>query len=696
MKPKMEVNCEGRLRLEYKKLIYIALSFPEFTHKHLRYHVYGLLSIGKLYLFLMSQSFPPIQVEAESDNVTPQILQNALSKATSSDPTLISEGTGELSALERKPGFFTILQTFLINTSVPFEVRYLAAIQLKNGVDKYWRKTSPYAISKQEKEVIRSRCLEAGILEVDRRLALYNAIIVAKIVRHEYPREWPEVITLIVEHLQNKANQDPNSIHLPRTLLMLLHIVKELSTARLQMFRVNLQNTAPQILQIVGSIYVQKVNSWMNLLAQNQDITNDIDTSLLSLRLLRRLIISAFTNQNRNDGVRDFWAVLHSHFHEMIPVIMQRGQTPFQEQIEKHVIQISKLHLNMVKTHPSAFPQLPKSIEIAKLYWTILLEFAKTFGTQTIAPIGTDGDADEDVNCLEKLSLKGLLVLRACLKMVYQPVQTFKYHSQEDKEERKQSREAMKTSLLSEDMIREMMETLVTRFFVFRPKDLREWEEEPTEWEKREEGEGETWEFSIRVCSEKLFLDLVINNKDLLIQPLLQVLSRVATIANTNILEKDSIYAAVGLAAPVLEKYLDFDNFLTSTLVHEVRSELPGYNILRRRIAILLAQWIPVKEMDRRLVYQVFAFLLRKEPMNDLVVRVTAGRQIKNVIDPLDMQVELFGESAGQILQGIMELAQEVGLTETKHALLVSISTIVTRMESSVCIHGCKVPILID
>ena len=87
----------------------------------------------------------------------------------------------------------------------------------------------------------------------------------------------------------------------------------------------------------------------------------------------------------------------------------------------------------------------------------------------------------------------------------------------------------MKDAILSAGMIREMMETLVTRFFVFRARDLREWEEEPSEWERREEGEGETWEFSVRVCAEKLFLDLVINNKDQLIQPLLQVFYSVAS-----------------------------------------------------------------------------------------------------------------------------------------------------------------------
>lgn len=73
-----------------------------------------------------------------------------------------------------------------------------------------------------------------------------------------------------------------------------------------------------------------------------------------------------------------------------------------------------------------------------------------------------------------------------------------------------------------------MVSALVTQFFVFRPSDLRMWEEEPDEWEKMEEG-GEDWEFAIRPCAEKLFLDLAKNFKDLIIQPLLQVFYQVAS-----------------------------------------------------------------------------------------------------------------------------------------------------------------------
>ena len=79
---------------------------------------------------------------------------------------------------------------------------------------------------------------------------------------------------------------------------------------------------------------------------------------------------------------------------------------------------------------------------------------------------------------MEMLTLKGLLLIRACLKMVFNPVQTFRYQKDEDKQERKKPKELMKAELLSGEFAREMMETLVTRFFVFTVRDLKEWEEE--------------------------------------------------------------------------------------------------------------------------------------------------------------------------------------------------------------------------
>jgi hypothetical protein len=98
-------------------------------------------------------------------------------------------------------------QSVFLDKSLPLEVRYLAIIKLKNGIDKYWRKTAtkyfippPYmptrpdndnsGVDKEDKAVIRARLLESGVNEADQRLALQNALVIAKIARLEFPNDW--------------------------------------------------------------------------------------------------------------------------------------------------------------------------------------------------------------------------------------------------------------------------------------------------------------------------------------------------------------------------------------------------------------------------------------------------------------------------------------------------------------------------
>ena len=349
----------------------------------------------------------------------------------------------------------------------------------------------------------------------------------------------PDVITTVTQYLRSTSQPGSNSIHLHRTLIVLLYIIKELSTAKLQRSRTSLQSAAPEVFRVLGKVYVDKVRVWLQPMKNGDhgqcSLFQDAVASLLAIRILRRLIIAGYEFPNRHVEVQELWGIARAQLGEMLSLLTQSESfdSDLRQQIEKHLLQLSKLHLEMVNAHPAAFGLLSNSIGLVKAYWGLLVNFGQTFGVQsasTQTKIGTDGDADdEETPCIERLSLKGLLIIRACAKMVYSPTQTFKYQHEEDKAERKQSTALMRDELLTAAVLREMMETLVAHFFVLRPQDLRAWEEEPGEWERREENEGDVWLFSIRLCAEKLFLDLVINNKDLLIPPLLNVFYKVAS-----------------------------------------------------------------------------------------------------------------------------------------------------------------------
>jgi hypothetical protein len=337
-----------------------------------------------------------------------------------------------------------------------------------------------------------------------------------------------------------RASTDPNAyrLQLPRALLVLLYIIKELSTARLARTRQNLQSITPEILNVLGTIYVSKVQTWQAFLRDGGEdeggAIESIETSLLAIKTIRRLIIAGYDFPAREKDVQGFWTMTRSQFGEFFQYVASEDSplaSSVQRLIEKHLMQLSKLHLNMATTHPADFVLLPNSLDLVRDYWSLDSKLGETWGSKSIdgAKIGTDGDADDETPILERLGLKGLLIIRACVKMVFYPAQSFRYKQQQEKDERSQAVQMIKSQLLTDDLVRDMISALVTRFFVFRPSDLRMWEEEPDEWEKMEEGGGEDWEFSIRPCAEKLFLDLAKNFKDLIVQPLLQVFYTVAS-----------------------------------------------------------------------------------------------------------------------------------------------------------------------
>ncbi|KAL9596999.1 MAG: hypothetical protein Q9219_005425 [cf. Caloplaca sp. 3 TL-2023] len=633
-----------------------------------------------------------IEAPGEAVPLSIQTLYHTLAAASSTDPQQIKSGTQQLQNWEKQPGYYSSLQPIFVDTSLPLEVRHLCIIQLKNGVDRYWRKSATNAIKKEEKDHIRAQAIESGTREPDSRLALQNALMIAKIIRYE-----PDAVSSLVNNLRLAAQSDRNPIELMRALLILLEVIKELSTARIQRTRSSLQAAALEVLQVLGGIYVDKVQVWMNFFQHGGDdeggAISSVGQSLLALRVLRRVLVAGWDFPNRSPEVQHTWSLLIHHFKEMLSLATDETSSlhgHIRLLVEKHLRQIAKLHQNIAKDHPAGFALLPDSIHLVSAYWGLTSRFGESFGSHTSQVVGGDGGDDDDergtVPIMEYLSLKGLLLLRSCVRMVFNPTQTFRFQQSQDKEEKAHARDLIKDSLLTNDFVQTMMQTLVTRFFVFRPRDLRDWEEEPEEWERREEGEADIWEFSIRSCAEKLFLELMLNYKTQLVEPLLSVFGHVASTQNNDVFLKDSVYGAIGLAASVLEDKIDFNSFLHTTLAHEAQSNQPRYQIIRRRIAIVLGQWLPVKDgLDRPLVYQIFQhFLNKQDPLNDLVVRLTAGRQLKNVIIPFEFNIETFRPYCSTILHRLMGLIGEVEPSETKLPLLNTLTTLVQSVEEEI------------
>jgi hypothetical protein len=623
-----------------------------------------------------------VEVEGETNPLTGQEVLTTLSRAYGGGQQNLQVASQQLTNWEKQRGYYSILQDIYGDLNIDQNLRFQAVIQLKNGIDKHWRKTSPNAINKDEKLRIKSRAIELGVREPLPALALQNALMIGKIARYEFPHDWPDAITTLIGELRTYGHPSADPGYLSNAMNITLQVIKELASGRLQRTKKSLEQVSLELLQVVGSIDMQSVHAFLK-------------GSHMALKIIRRLLVAGFEHPQREKDVQEFWLILQRHQDSLWsawPFIEQLASTNPTEAdlVVRHLYQLSKIDLEMARTHAASFVLLPNSMQILSRSWNTI----NLFGTQLRASaaqsdwkVKTGGDADDNTSPLEKLALRALLILRACIKMVFNPAQSFKYQQPQDKEDKKLAVDRIRSDVLTEDFVVGLMEVLITQYFVLRSSDLRDWETEPDEWEKREEEIADSWEYSVRACSEKLFLDIVINFKAALVPRLLQVFQQYADVNNTDIFIKESLYSAIGIAAACVEHQLDFNTFLNTTLVQEVQISQPGYNLIRRRAAILLGQWVPIKPdtLDRRTIYQIFTYLLNKDdPLNDGVVQVTAGRQLRPVLEPFEFNFEDFAPCATPIFQNLMRLIKDTELSETKLALLETVRVGVTKLEDHI------------
>lgn len=474
-------------------------------------------------------------------------------------------------------------------------------------------------------------------------------------------------------------------------------MVKELGTARLRKSQTALQSVTPELVYLLGEIYTERTALWTAWLASGQGDEDDADVamqnSLTAAKILRRLLIFGFDNPAKDKVVVEFWSVTQNHFGQFLGYVSHDSAVPapYQDVIGKHLLQFTKLHLEMSESHPASFPILPNSMPLVLAYWELVSKFAEVFDKsgglrQTTATDAEGSKSKVEGPLLEKLALKGLLLFKSCVAIVWRPVNTFRYLSKDFLKQKDQAVEVVRTDLLKDELVLQIVNVIITKLLIFRQADLEAWEADPEDFEATEQYLGDAWQFSVRPCAERVFLDLLVHYKHLLTPPLLSYFSQ-ATASNTDVITKEAIYTAMGASAPNLEGAFDFDSFLATTLVQDAQFTGPLAKVLRRRIAILISIWVPIKisAESRPLIFDIYRHLLNdKDEINDEVVRLTAARQLKEIAEDFEFKGELFAPYAPDILPQIINLLPEVAVEDTKQAIFETLRLCIQRMEEHV------------
>lgn len=204
---------------------------------------------------------------------TAEALQQVLIAAVQpADPSVLQRVDEQLAAWETESSFWEALVHAALarEAGYPSTLRQLAMIRFKNGITKYWRprivNRKSVVIEHDAKERIRQRLLDV-LTEPDRVVATQGALSVARIMRHDYPDEWPTIVPALQAAFESSstalheaavqgrlAESTTDTVVLLRAADTLRYCVKELESVRIMAGRLRMANLAEYLIPVLQPV----------------------------------------------------------------------------------------------------------------------------------------------------------------------------------------------------------------------------------------------------------------------------------------------------------------------------------------------------------------------------------------------------------------------------------------------------------
>ncbi|XP_048583924.1 importin-11 isoform X2 [Nematostella vectensis] len=586
------------------------------------------------------------------------IVLEVLRQGSSQVPGLLRPAEQRLHEWERHCGFYQTLMQIFSNRSVDVNIRWLAVLYIKNGIDRYWRKTAPNALPEEEKLVIKQQLL-LSIDEPVHQIATQVAVVISKIARVEL-KCWPELFPALFESVRS-----PLHLVQHNSLLILNHVTKMLASKRLamdrQMFR-----------ELSNSIYGHILDLWKAHSAQffdkaqrhEEHLEEALQLSVLSAKVLRKLTVQG-TREFSSDSLQTVF--LNAIFEKIRLCLEYRNQiqhnTKLVKMLEKTVKLLSKTLLETQEHHPASFvPLLKQSLEFAANY-----VFSEEAGVLTF----------------ETLLVQCCNIMRAILRCeTYRPPKEIK----DDSSQNILAAHQTKMSFFTPSVLTEIINRIIMHYFLLNHNELDNWESDPEDYINEEV--GESWRYQLRPSIENLYLTLFAEYRSIVTPVVVNLIKTVQASPDTEdmnvLLQKDAVYTAAGLASYNLFEELDFDNWFTYHLRREMHNKSPRFKLLRRRVPWLVGQWVNVKltASVRPLLYESLLLLMQKD--EDLVVRLTAANTLRTAVDDVEFQLDSFLPYMEGSFTSLYNLLRDVSECDTKMHILHVVSLLIERVGSNV------------
>ncbi|KAM6035313.1 importin-11 isoform 2-T4 [Theristicus caerulescens] len=603
-------------------------------------------------------------------NSASTIVLRVLTQATSQDTAVLKPAEEQLKQWETQPGFYSVLLNIFTNHTLDVNVRWLAVLYFKNGIDRYWRRVAPHALSEEEKTTLRAGLI-TNFNEPVNQIATQISVLIAKVARVDCPRQWPELIPTLLESVKV---QDDLRQH--RALLTFYHVTKTLASKRLAADRKLFYDLASGIYSFACSLWNHHTDTFLQQVCTGDEAaaTNSLERTLLSLKVLRKLTVHGFVEPHWSVEVMGFLHAVFERLKQFLECSRSiRAENVCRDRLEKTIILFTKVLLDFLDQHPFSFtPLIQRSLEFAVSY--------------------VFTEAGEGI-VFERFIVQCMNLIKMIVKnYAYKPSKNIEDSSPETLEAHK-----IKTAFFTYPTLTEICRRLVSHYFLLTNEELMMWEEDPEGFTVEETG-GDSWKYSLRPCTEVLFIDIFHEYNQTLTPVLLEMVRSLQGSTNVEdasaILIKDAVYNAVGLAAYELFDSVDFDQWFKNQLLAELQVSHNRYKPIRRRVIWLIGQWISVKFKSdlRPMLYEAIRNLLQDQ---DLVVRIETATTLKLTVDDFEFRTDQFLPYLESMFTLLFQLLQEVTQCDTKMHVLHVLSCVIERVNMQIRPYvGCLVQYL--
>ncbi|XP_071697003.1 uncharacterized protein [Rutidosis leptorrhynchoides] len=606
-----------------------------------------------------------------------------LSNSLSGDESVRKPAESTLAQSENLPGFCSCLMEVISSKDLAPQVavRLMASLYFKNSINRYWRnKRDSSGITSEEKSHLRQKLL-SHLREDNYQIALTLAVIISKIARIDYPKEWSELFSVLAQRIQSA---DVLTSH--RIFMILFRTLKELSTKRLASDQRNFAEISSQFFDYSWHIWQSDMQIILNgfaSLAQNTNLNPSHDELYLTCerwflcsKIIRQLIVSGYPSDEKSlqevGPVKSVCPLMLKAIQSLLPYYFS----------------------SFGEHHPKLHEFIGRACtKVMKILVAIQTRHPYSFGDQCVLPLVMDfclnkiTDPEPEIVSFDKFLIQCMSMAKIVLECKeYKPIMTGRVIDENvvTFEQRKKNISGavagVLTSLLPNDRVVLLCNVLIRRYFILTASDLEEWHQNPESF--HHEQDAVLWSEKLRPCAQALYTVLFYNHSQLLGPVVVSILQEAmngcppsVTDITSGLLLKDASYGAAAYVYYDLSNYLTFKDWFNNALSLELTNDHPNMRIIHRKVALILGQWVSeIKDDTKRQVYCALIKLLQDR---DLCVRLAASRALYFHIEDAAFSQQEFADLLPVCWQLSFKLVEDVQEFDSKVQVLNTISMLI-------------------